>query len=84
MSRSIWKNPFSESIIFKNIYINNKDQKPFLILSRNSTIFPIFVGNIFSIYNGKKFVNLQIQDNMVGYKFGEFVATRKKAVHKKK
>ena len=84
MSRSVWKNPFSESIIFKNIYINNKAQKPFLILSRNSTIFPIFVGNIFSVYNGKKFVNLQIQDDMVGYKFGEFVATRKKAVHKKK
>lgn len=84
MSRSVWKNPFSESIIFKNIYINKKVQKPLLIWSRNSTIFPVFVGNIFSVYNGKKFVNLQIHDDMVGYKFGEFVATRKKAIHKKK
>jgi len=84
MTRSSWKNPFSESKMFKNIYLNTDIEKPIKIWNRNSVIFPVFVGRIFSIYNGRKFVNIRILDEMIGYKFGEFVSTRKKAVHKKK
>ena len=84
MPRSIWKKPSSQSIIFKNVYLNNNLQKPITIFSRNSTIFPAFVGITFSVYNGKKFVNIQIYETMVGSKFGDFVFTRKKAVHNKK
>jgi len=84
MTRSIWKNPFSDTYIFKYTYLNHNIQKPITIWSRNSVIFPTFVGNTYFVYNGKKFVNLQIHESMVGYKFGEFVPTRKKAIHKKK
>jgi len=84
MPRSIWKKPFSQSIIFKNVYLNNNLQRPITIFCRNSIIFPIFVGTTFSIYNGKKFVNIQIHESMVGSKFGDFVVTRKKASHNKK
>jgi len=84
MPRSIWKKPFSQSVIFKNLYLNNNLQRPIIIFSRNSVIFPRFVGCTFSVYNGKKFVNIQIHENMIGSKFGDFVATRKKAVHNKK
>jgi len=84
MPRSIWKKPFSDSLLFKNIYLNNNSQKPIIIWSRNSVIFPSFIGSTFSIYNGKKFVSLQIYESMVGFKFGDFIATRKKAIHNKK
>lgn len=84
MPRSCWKKPFSHSIIFKSIYLNDKLQKPIILWSRNSIIFPAFVGITFSIYNGKKFVNLQIHEEMIGSKFGEFISTRKKAIHSKK
>nr|YP_009476742.1 ribosomal protein S19 [Cryptomonas curvata]AVM81235.1 ribosomal protein S19 [Cryptomonas curvata] len=84
MPRSIWKKPFSKNIIFKSVYINNNSQRPVLIWSRNTIIFPTFVGKIFSIYNGKRFVNLQIHESMVGLKFGDFIVTRKKAIHNKK
>lgn len=84
MSRSTWKNPFSQNQIFKSIYNNRKSEKPIKIWSRNSVIFPLFVGKVFSIYNGKKFVNLQISEEMIGFKTGEFVPTRKKSIHKKK
>ena len=87
MSRSIWKKPFSENYIFKEIYKNknnNLKQKVIILHSKNSIIFPIFVGSIFAIYNGQKFVNLLVNKDMVGYRFGEFVSTRKKAVHNKK
>ena len=84
MPRSIWKKPFSQSIIFKNVYSNKNLQKPIILFSRNYVIFPVFIGATFSIYNGRKFVNIQIHETMVGSKFGDFVFTRKKAVHNKK
>jgi ribosomal protein S19 len=31
----------------------------------------------FLIYNGKNFQKLIISENMIGYRFGEFVTTRK-------
>lgn len=84
MPRSCWKKPFSQSIIFKNIYQNDKSQKPIVLWSRSSVIFPVFVGITFSIYNGRKFVNLQIHEEMIGSRFGEYITTRKKAIHSKK
>nr|YP_010577910.1 ribosomal protein S19 [Cryptomonas pyrenoidifera]UZP15130.1 ribosomal protein S19 [Cryptomonas pyrenoidifera] len=84
MPRSTWKKPFSQSVIFKSIYSNNNLQKPIVVRSRNSIIFPLFLGITFSIYNGKKFINIQIHEGMIGSKFGDFVLTRKKAIHNKK
>ncbi len=84
MTRSIWKTPFSQSQIFKSIYLNHSPEKPIRIWSRNSVIFPLFVGKVLSIYNGKRFVNLQISEEMIGFKTGEFVSTRKRPQHKKK
>lgn len=84
MPRSIWKKPFSQSAIFKSVYLNNSLQKPIVLWSRNSIIFPIFLGITFSVYNGKKFINLQIHENMIGSRFGDFIPTRKKAIHNKK
>jgi ribosomal protein S19 len=47
-------------------------------------IVPHHVGNTYRVHTGKTFVNVQIQEEMIGHKFGEFASTRKKAVHKKK
>lgn len=84
MARSTWKNPFCQNQIFKTIYLNHSFEKPIKVWNRNSVIFPLFVGKILSIYNGKKFINVQISEEMVGFKLGEFVPTRKKPIHKKK
>lgn len=84
MTRSTWKNPFSQSQIFKNIYLSRNSEKPIKVWSRNSVIFPLFVGKVFSVYNGNKFVNIEISEEMIGFKLGEFVSTRKKITHKKK
>ena len=84
MTRSIWKNPFSQSQIFKHIYLSSNSEKPIRIWARNSVIFPLFVGKVFSVYNGNRFVNIKISEEMIGFKLGEFVPTRKKITHKKK
>lgn len=73
MTRSLWKGPFSE--------ILDQNQK---IWSRRSVILPPLVGKKVQIHNGKSFLTLQVGEEMVGHKFGEFASTRKKAFHKKK
>jgi small subunit ribosomal protein S19 len=44
--------------------------------SRRSTILPQFVGLTFGVYNGHKFIPVQVNEEMVGHKLGEFAPTR--------
>jgi small subunit ribosomal protein S19 len=84
--RSVWKGPFIDNNILDEIYKlykSNKRKVPIKIVSKNSVIFPSFVGLTFFISNGKKFSTLTINENMVGHKFGEFVVTKKYPIHKK-
>ena len=78
--RSVWKGPFIDNNILDEIYKlykSNKRKVPIKLVSKNSVIFPSFVGLTFFISNGKKFSTLTINENMVGHKFGEFVVTKK-------
>jgi small subunit ribosomal protein S19 len=59
-----------------------KSQK--IILSRNVVITPRLVNKIVKVHNGKKFHELVILQDMVGFKIGEFSSTRIQHVHKKK
>lgn len=44
--------------------------------SRRSMITPEFVGHTFAVHNGKQFIPILINENMVGHKLGEFSPTR--------
>lgn len=66
----------------KKIKNNLKDK--FLIFNRSSKIKSYCIGKHFLIYNGKNFIPVFVNENMVGYKFGEFSATRKKFIAKTK
>jgi small subunit ribosomal protein S19 len=79
MSRSIWKGVFiSSSILSKK---NNNKKNAIKIWSRNSSIPASFVNKRVLIYNGKTFRMLEILEDFVGLKFGEFSFTRKR-VHR--
>ena len=52
--------------------------------TRRSTILPHCVNNTYVIENGQYAFELLISEEMVGHKFGEFVRTKKKALHIKK
>jgi ribosomal protein S19 len=59
--------------------------KSIKILDRNTTILSNFIGKQLLIYNGKQFFTLLVRSEMVGYKVGDFVLTRKVGViHAKK
>ena len=75
MKRSKWKGPFLKTKIF-----NNKRQ----ILSRNTTITSLFVGETVWCHNGKSLVKLDIEPLMLGHKVGEFAPTRAAFSFKKK
>ena len=78
MARSIWKGPFVDAYVLKKAEKARDSGKSDVIKiwSRRSTILPQFVGLTFGVYNGKKFIPVQVTENMVGHKFGEFSPTR--------
>jgi len=76
MTRSLWKGPFVNPTILSS----NKNY----VWSRHSSILPQFVNKKFKIHNGKSFIEIEIQESMIGHKFGEFALTRKRPIHKKK
>ena len=49
--------------------------------SRASQIPPEFVGHTFLVHNGRTFEKVFISEEMVGYRLGEFVHTRKFTGH---
>lgn len=78
MSRSLKKGPFVDEHLLKKIEEVNSSgkKKPIKTWSRRSTIIPEMIGINISVYNGRKFVTIFIQDGMIGHKLGEFVPTR--------
>jgi len=79
MSRSLWKGPFVDSFIIQK---NEQSNRKIKVWSRRSMILPEFLHQSFEIHNGKQFIALQVTEEMVGHKFGEFASTRKKTIHK--
>jgi len=48
---------------------------------RNMVILPKFVGHIINIHNGKEFLRVDIQPEMIGHYLGEFALTRQRVKH---
>ncbi|GMM29765.1 mitochondrial 37S ribosomal protein [Martiniozyma asiatica (nom. inval.)] len=75
LSRSSWKGPH---IVPLPLAQAKKNGTPIRTNARSCTILPQFVGLKFQIHNGKDYVQVQITDDMVGCKLGEFAHTRKR------
>ena len=78
MARAVWKGPFVEESLIEKVekQKNLTNKKPIKTWTRKSTIIPEFVGTSFLINNGKKFITINISEDMVGHKLGEFSPTR--------
>jgi len=78
MSRSVWKGPFVDPSLLKQVekQKTQTNSTPIKTWSRKSTIIPEFIGISFLIHNGKKFIPIKISEEMVGHKLGEFSPTR--------
>lgn len=78
MPRSVWKGPFVDGYLLKKAEAARASTRNDVIKiwSRRSTVLPDFVGLTFGVYNGQKHIPVQVSEEMVGMKFGEFAPTR--------
>lgn len=80
MSRSVWKGPFVDCRLLREVKrrlaSSSVGGAPIKTQSRGSCIMPDFVGLNIAVHNGKVYVPVQIVENMVGHKLGEFSPTR--------
>lgn len=78
MARSVWKGPFVDGYLLKKAEAARSASRNQVVKtwSRRSTILPQFVGVTFAVYNGKKFIPVLVNEEMVGHKLGEFAPTR--------
>ena len=78
MARSIWKGPFVDGYVLKKAETAKASGKSEVIKiwSRRSTILPQFVGLTLAVYNGKKHIPVNVTEEMIGQKFGEYSPTR--------
>lgn len=83
MSRSSKKGPFIDPKLLKKILKQKQtgDKTAIKTWARASTISPDFVGHTLSVHNGRIFINVFIQEGMVGHRLGEFAPTRTFRAH---
>ena len=78
MSRSLSKGPFVDGYLLKKADVSRSSGRSEIIKiwSRRSTILPQFVGLTFGVHNGRKHIPVNVTEDMIGHKFGEFSPTR--------
>jgi len=82
MSRSLKKGPYTDPKLLKKISnLRKEDNKIIKTWSRSSVITPEMVGFIFGVHNGKDHIPVNVVENMVGHRLGEFSPTRKFITH---
>jgi small subunit ribosomal protein S19 len=78
MPRSLKKGPYIDQRLLEKIKKVKKEDKIIIkTYSRSCTIVPEMVGYIFGVHNGKEFIPVQVTEDMVGHKLGEFAPTTK-------
>ena len=91
MPRSLWKGPYVAVSLLKDVVAFARkhpqwwnrgrfqgEKAPAVITthSRASVILPDFLALRFGVHNGRSFVNLEVQEAMVGHRLGEFAPTK--------
>lgn len=59
----------------------NPRAKPIRTHSRDIIVTPHMVGASVAVHSGKDFTTIQITEQMIGFRLGEFVPTRKRVQH---
>jgi len=82
MGRSSKKGPYVDPKLIKKISgLKSGDRTVIKTWSRDSEISPEMVGFVFGVHNGKDFIEVSVNEDMVGHRLGEFSPTRKFGKH---
>ena len=78
MARSLKKGPYVDERLLKKISTLKKGDKTIINTWRRAqTTTPEMVGFTLGVHNGKEHVPVQVTEEMVGHKLGEFSPTTK-------
>lgn len=79
MSRSLKKGLYIDPRVLEKVAKakNAGKNQPVKTWSRACVISPEMVGVTFLVHNGKDFISVLAEENMVGHRLGEFSPTRK-------
>jgi len=83
MPRSLKKGPYVDTKLLRKIQQleASGERRVIKTWSRRSMVTPQMVGHTIAIHNGKTFIPVFINENMVGHKIGEFAPTRTFRTH---
>ena len=83
MSRSLKKGPYVDPrVLSKVLKVKAGGKKqPIKTWSRACVISPEMVSQTFLVHNGKDFLSVLVDENMVGHRLGEFSPTKKFVRH---
>lgn len=73
MSRSAKKGPYVDQKLLAKV---GRKINPIKTWARSSQIPPEFVGVTFQVHNGNKFIDVFVNESMVGHRLGEFAPSR--------
>ncbi len=78
MGRSLKKGPFIDPKLALKVDRQNESgsREPIKTWARACTIPPDFIGHTFMVHNGKQHLKVNVTEDMVGHKLGEFAPTR--------
>jgi len=78
MSRSAWKPSFRHPQVIKSSSTNQ-----IVTQNRATCITPSMIDHKCKVYNGRRWFNLAISQEIVGNRFGQYAPTRKRPILKK-
>lgn len=83
MSRSLKKGLYVDPRILAKVQKVRESGKhqPIKTWSRACVISPEMVGITFLVHNGKEFINVLVDENMISHRLGEFSPTKKFVRH---
>ncbi|TSC77288.1 MAG: ribosomal protein S19 (BS19) [Parcubacteria group bacterium Gr01-1014_31] len=82
MARSLKKGPYiNQRLLAKLVKRKPGDRTVVKTWDRACTITPAMVGFTIGVHNGRAHVPVQVVENMVGHRLGEFAQTRKFTTH---
>lgn len=82
MTRSAKKGPWVDPKLLKKIKnLKASEAASVKTWSRASEIAPEMVGFSFAVHNGKDFIEVRVNEDMIGHRLGEFSPTKKFIKH---
>ncbi|MHC4377178.1 MAG: 30S ribosomal protein S19 [Planctomycetota bacterium] len=85
MGRSLKKGPYVDPKLAKKVAAKGEGGRGSITTwARNSVIPPEFIGHTFMVHDGRKHIKVQVSEDMVGHKLGEFAPTRQFRGHTNK